>query len=103
MTRETGYYWVKNGASWEVAHYIGNEKWRLNGNRAADSHSSDIFSEINETRIKNPNEQEAISKFVPNYENGFTMSFLESPLLNDGKSILLLSTNDYKKQLEIQK
>jgi hypothetical protein len=59
MERETGYYWVKvtHGNIWQVANYINDGKWRLIGNRLYDSHTEEIFLEINEVRILNPDEQ----------------------------------------------
>ena len=46
--RESGYYWVKYGNEWEVAHYT-NKRWFLlsESNTKRDS----FFEEINEYRI----------------------------------------------------
>tara|TARA_R110000796_G_scaffold60642_2_gene140283 strand:+ start:598 stop:924 length:327 start_codon:yes stop_codon:yes gene_type:complete len=63
--RESGYYWVKTveGDSWEINHYFNNGsgmlfftagyEWGLN--------ESDL-SEINEERIRTPDEQKLIIK-----------------------------------------
>lgn len=56
--RETGYYWVKRDEIWLIGFYDKDDKlWDL-----FDSwHSSDYLdvhlNEINETRIKNPDEK----------------------------------------------
>lgn len=53
MKRETGYYWVKYSGEWCAAYYDGAywslQKWLI------DFKDSD-FTEINETRILNPDE-----------------------------------------------
>jgi hypothetical protein len=55
--RETGYYWVKSPLGWAVGFYMEDyygRFWKLplSEERLFDSH----FTEINETRIKNPEE-----------------------------------------------
>lgn len=63
--RETGYYWVIpwNGKRWQIRFYEDthklngiNGRW-LHGFEVTESINEDkLFTEINETRIKNPYE-----------------------------------------------
>ena len=52
--RKTGYYWVKEYDKWRV-EFFSNAKncWLVSGNRYDD----EDLEEINETRIKNPDEE----------------------------------------------
>jgi hypothetical protein len=56
--RETGYYWVKIQKEWQIAEwkmsrFSGIPFWSLKDQEA---YSPDDITEINETRIKNPDE-----------------------------------------------
>jgi hypothetical protein len=56
--RDSGYYWVKvnENDDWEIASWDGCQAcWFYNGERS-DCDISIKFIEINETRIKNPDE-----------------------------------------------
>jgi hypothetical protein len=54
MKREKGYYWVRIGClDWEVCQYLGDGIWRYNLKIVTDI----FFSEINEKRIKSPEEK----------------------------------------------
>lgn len=56
MKREDGYYWVKeNATNWYIAEYIGmDDFWLTTGDES--SSFDETFDEINENRIKAPNE-----------------------------------------------
>lgn len=55
MSRQSGYYWVKQGRLWEPAWYCGTAKsWVVVGSNSM--FSGCIFDEINETRILAPDE-----------------------------------------------
>lgn len=51
MQRQEGYYWVKSDGKWIVMEYE-NYGWECEGGPLP----SNYFSEVNETRIPNPDE-----------------------------------------------
>ena len=52
--RKTGYYWVKECDKWHVEFFSNAKKcWLISGNRYDD----EDLEEINEIRIKNPDEE----------------------------------------------
>lgn len=53
--REAGYYWVKFDGEWDIAYYLPSyDIWLSVGNDT--DYKERQFEEINETRIKNPDE-----------------------------------------------
>jgi hypothetical protein len=56
-TREDGYYWIRIGAVWEVAHYVQRYKgWMLVGQSDVISREkeSTMLHEIIEEKLKHP-------------------------------------------------
>ena len=62
--RHTGYYWVKMGIFWEIAHWNGAaEHWTIHGEDGRFSDGS--WSGINEHRIVRANHFAGVSNMVP--------------------------------------
>ena len=52
--RKPGYYWVKMTIAWEIAEWNNNKSWSVIGSE--DDWEDSDFIEINEDRIKYPDE-----------------------------------------------